>query len=138
MHSILLDTHIFVWLMLGSNKLTNNARNAIESCTENEGNLLVSAISIWEIGMLIQHGRLTMNEPVLQWIKEALSAPYIHLAPISPEIAIESCQLPGDFHGDPADRIITATSRVLNVPLLTKDERIHNYAKSGYLKCVSL
>ncbi len=138
MHSILLDTHIFVWLMSGNDQLTKKARNEIESCTKNEGQLLVSAISIWEISMLTKKGKLTMKEPVLQWIKEALSAPYIHLTPLSPEVAIESCQLPGEFHGDPADRIITASSRVLNVPLLTKDERIHIYAKGGYLKCLSL
>lgn len=138
MHSILLDTHIFVWLMLGSDKLNQKAINAIELCAKNEGNLFVSAISIWEIGMLTQHGRLTMNEPVLQWVNEALSAPYINLTPISPEIAIESCQLPGDFHGDPADRMITATSRVFNVPLLTKDERIQNYSKKGFLRCIDL
>ena len=122
--------------MSGNEQLSQKARNEIDLCTKNEGQLLVSSISIWEIGILAQRGRITMKEPVLQWTKEALGAPYINLAPLSPEIAIESSQLPGDFHGDPADRIITATSRVLNVPLLTKDERIQVYAKGGYLKCI--
>ena len=138
MHRILVDTHIFVWLLSGSEELSANARHEIESCTKNEGQVLISAISIWEIGMLSQKGRITLKKPTLQWVKEALSAPYVCLAPLSPEIAIESCQLPGDFHGDPADRMIAATSRVLNVPLLTKDARIQEYAKGGYLECIAL
>ena len=138
MNRILVDTHIFVSLLSGSEELTANARHEIESCTKNEGQVLISAISIWEIGMLSQKGRITLKKPTLQWVKEALKAPYIYLAALSPEIAIESCQLPGEFHGDPADRIITATSRVLNVPLLTKDARIHEYAKGGYLECITL
>ena len=135
MHSLLLDTHIFVWLIAKNGQLTQKDKDRIEACTQSEGKILVSAISIWEIGMLSQKGRLTMQEPVLQWVKEAIEAPYIQLVPLSPEIAIESCQLPGEFHGDPADRILVATSRVLNVPLLTRDNHIRTYAQGGYLKC---
>lgn len=137
MNNILLDTHIFIWLMSGSDRLTQKAKKSIETCTENEGYIFVSAISIWEIGMLAQKGRLTLKEPILQWIQESLSAPYIQLATLSPEIAVESCQLPGEFHGDPADRMIIATSRVLNTPLLTMDDRILSYANNGHLECVA-
>ncbi len=137
MNNILLDTHIFIWLMSGSDRLTQKAKKSIETCTENEGYIFVSAISIWEIGMLAQKGRLTLKEPILQWIQESLSAPYIQLATLSPEIAVESCQLPGEFHGDPADRMIVATSRVLNTPLLTMDDRILSYANNGHLECVA-
>lgn len=137
MNNILLDTHIFIWLMSGSDRLTQKAKKSIETCTENEGYIFVSAISIWEIGMLVQKGRLTLKEPILQWIQESLSAPYIQLATLSPEIAVESCQLPGEFHGDPADRMIVATSRVLNTPLLTMDDRILIYANNGHLECVA-
>lgn len=136
MNSLLLDTHIFLWLFTGSDELSANAKQLIEKCTQNEGQILISAISIWEIAMLCQKGRIVMKEPVLQWVNEALQAPYVKLVPLSPEIAVESCTLPGDFHGDPADRMIVATSRVLNVPLLTKDERILKYAQSGHLECL--
>ena len=137
MNNILLDKHIFIWLMSGSDRLTQKAKKSIETCTENEGYIFVSAISIWEIGMLAQKRRLTLKEPILQWIQESLSAPYIQLATLSPEIAVESCQLPGEFHGDPADRMIVATSRVLNTPLLTMDDRILSYANNGHLECVA-
>lgn len=136
MKNLLLDTHIFLWLLAGSDQLSEKARQSIEKCTNNEGQIMISAISIWEIGMLSQKGRIVLKEPALQWVQEALKAPYVKLAPLLPEIAIESCDLPGEFHGDPADRIIVATSRVLNAPLLTKDERIHLYAKDGYLECL--
>ena len=82
MNRILVDTHIFVWLLSGSEELTANARHEIESCTKNEGQVLISAISIWEIGMLSQKGRITLKKPTLQWVKEALKAPYIYLAPL--------------------------------------------------------
>jgi len=138
MSSVLLDTHIFMWLIDGSDKLTQKAKREIELCCQSEGNLLISVISIWEIGMLRQKGRITIKEPLSQWVNEALRSPYINLIPLSPEIAIESCSLPGEFHGDPADRIITATSRVMNVSLLTKDGRIQGYAQEGHLKCISV
>lgn len=88
--------------------------------------------------MLSQKNKIIIKEPLLQWVQEALKAHYVNLVPLSPEIAIESCTLPGDFHGDLADRIIAATSRVMNTPLLTKDERIHLYAKTGYLECLTI
>ena len=62
MNNILLDTHIFIWLMSGSDRLTQKAKKSIETCTENEGYIFVSAISIWEIGMLAQKGRLTLKD----------------------------------------------------------------------------
>lgn len=138
MSNLLLDTHMFVWLLAGNENISAKAIQAVEECTKAEGQILISVISIWEIGMLSQKGRLIFKEPVLQWIQEALKAPYVKLATISPEIAIESCVLPGEFHGDPADRMIVATSRVLNTPLLTKDERIRRYAVNGYLECIDI
>ena len=138
MNKILIDTHIFLWLMNGSNKMPSQALQKIESCIKNEGRIIVSAISIWEIGMLVNKGRITLKEPTLQWINTALNAPYVDLASLSPEIAVESCQLPIEFHGDPADRIIVATSRVLTIPLLTKDAYIHQYAKNGHIQCLEI
>ncbi len=138
MNKILIDTHIFLWLMNGSNKIPSQALEKIESCIKNEGRIIVSAISIWEIGMLVNKGRITLKEPTLQWINTALNAPYVDLASLSPEIAVESCQLPIEFHGDPADRIIVATSRVLTIPLITADKNIQKYAKNGHIQCLEI
>jgi PIN domain nuclease of toxin-antitoxin system len=67
--------------------------------------LLVSVISVWEIGMLESKGRLLLNLPCEAWVREALKTPGLTLAPLTPEIAVDSTRLPGAFHGDPADRI---------------------------------
>ena len=87
----------------------------------------VSVISCWEIAKLVEYGRLELPCPLEEWFEQALSYPGIHLLPLTPEIAIESTRLPGEFHRDPADQIIVATARVYNCPLVTSDERILNY-----------
>jgi PIN domain nuclease of toxin-antitoxin system len=84
--------------------------------------------------MLDAKGRVRLGRDCLGWINEALTAPGVSLAALSPEIAVESNQLPGPFHGDPADRLIVATTRCLNAILVTKDERILVYSAKGFIK----
>ncbi|RYG62933.1 type II toxin-antitoxin system VapC family toxin [bacterium] len=74
-----------------------------------------------------QKGRLTLGKPIHDWVREALALPGVRGLNMTPEIAIESSQLPGDFHRDPADQIIVATSRIERMPLLTEDSKIQNY-----------
>jgi PIN domain nuclease of toxin-antitoxin system len=66
-------------------------------------------------------------------VKEALAAPGLALAPITPEIALESSRLPGLFHGDPADRIIVATARRTGAQLMTRDRELIQYGRKGHL-----
>ena len=73
-------------------------------------------------------GRLALPLAVNEWMAKALAYPGIHLQALTPEIAISSTQLPGDFRRDPADQILVATARMHRVPLLTSDERIRAYA----------
>ncbi|RKX79245.1 MAG: type II toxin-antitoxin system VapC family toxin [Spirochaetes bacterium] len=135
---ILMDTHIWIWLMEGNSVLTGSkALTSIERAAES-GLLSVSVISVWEIGMLESTSRLIFNVPCMEWIDKALRLPGLHLVPLSPEIAIESTRLPDNFHGDPADRIITATARINNVSLITKDKKILEYGESGFLKVIKL
>ncbi len=79
--------------------------------------------------MLEAKGRIRLSKDCLAWVQEALSAPGTSLVPLTPEIAVESSRLPGKFHGDPADRILVATARLLGATLLTRDERILAYGK---------
>ena len=135
---ILMDTHIWIWLMEGNPVLTGSkALTLIEEAAES-GLLSVSVISVWEIGMLESKSRITFNIPYMEWIDKALSLPGLHLIPLSPKIAIESTRLPNNFHGDPADRIITATARINNASLITKDRKILEYGESGFLKVIKL
>jgi PIN domain nuclease of toxin-antitoxin system len=133
---LLLDTHAFIWLMEGNEGLSKKAQDYIQQVAQRYGKMYVSAISIWEIGMLAQKKRITLKEPCLKWVQESLQAPFIDLAELSPEISIESSELPGEFHGDPADRIIVATARIWKMPLITRDDRILQYAKDGYVEAL--
>lgn len=87
----------------------------------------ISAISCWEVAKLVEYNRLTLPLPVADWLDQALAYPGVHLLELTPQIAVESTQLPGTFHRDPADQIIVATARVYDCPLVTLDGRIQNY-----------
>jgi PIN domain nuclease of toxin-antitoxin system len=97
------------------------------------GQILVSAISVWEVAMLEAKGRITLSRPLQEWVRAALRAPGISLLEISPEIAIESTRLPGTAHGDPADRILIASARAVGGRLATCDGRLIGYAEQGHL-----
>lgn len=101
---------------------------------ESAGNLRVSVISVWELGMLEERGRVALPMNIRNWVEEALTKPGISLAPLTTEIAIESSNLPGNLHGDPADRIIVATARAWSATLLTKDERLIDYSRQRHVR----
>ncbi len=122
---IILDTHIWIWWAGENSELTEEYANLIRS-TQADG-IGVSSISCWEIALLHSKQRLFLNQPVLQWLETSLSLPNIQLLPLSPRIAVESNNLPDEFHKDPADRIIVATARVYDCPLLTYDSKILEY-----------
>ena len=121
---ILLDTHIWVWWVNDARELRPRQREVIEQhCADGLG---VSVISCWEVAKLVEKGRLVLNQSTGSWITAALQRPAISLLPLTPEIAVESAQLPPGFHTDPADQLLVATSRLLNLPLLTADAKILN------------
>jgi PIN domain nuclease of toxin-antitoxin system len=114
---IILDTHIWVWWAHASEQLTSPQAQIIEA---NETDVIgVSAISVWEVAKLVQYNRLELPCPLHEWFDKALSYPGIRLLELTPEIAIGSTQLPGEFHRDPADQIIVATARSYDCPLVT-------------------
>ena len=131
---LLLDTHCWLWAQLGHvDRLSRRAVSALRDA-ESAGNLRVSVISVWELGMLEQHGRVALPMNIRSWVEEALSKPGISLAPLTPEIAIDSSNLPGNLPGDPADRIIVATARAWNATLLTKDMRLIEYSHQRHVR----
>jgi PIN domain nuclease of toxin-antitoxin system len=122
---IVLDTHIWVFWVHGDPQLPADYQAYIQ--THEATGLGVSAISCWEVAKLVELGRLALPCPVSQWLQQALAYPGVQLLALSPEIAVESTQLPGVFHRDPADQIIAATARIANCPLVTMDQRIRAY-----------
>jgi len=122
---IVLDTHIWLWWVDGATQLPQVQREFIQN-HEPQG-LGVSAISCWEVAMLVGRGRIALPLPVGEWIARALQYPGMSLLELSPEIAVESTQLPGTFHRDPADQILVATARIHGCPLVTLDQKIRAY-----------
>ena len=122
---IILDTHIWVWHVEGDAKLPDAYRYCIEK-NELTG-IGVSAISLWETAKAVELGRLSLTLPVAEWLRGALDYPGIRKIDLTPEIVVESTQLPGTFHKDPSDQLIVATARILNCPLLSRDHKILDY-----------
>ena len=135
---VLLDTHVWVWLINGDDRLQLSKSLSLINQTARHSNVRVSIISLWEIGMLEIKGRITLPNDCLAWINSALKAPGIILESITPEIAIFSSRLPGNFHGDPADRIIVTTARILDAILITADKKILEYSKNNYVRTMKV
>ena len=132
MTPLLLDTHALVWLAVGDARLSAAARKRIESAAQHQ-QLWVSAITPWEIGMLVAKGRLVLDRDVMDWVAAALALPGIRLAPLDPAVAVASTRLPGELHGDPADRLIVATARRLGATLVTADAALLSYGRRRYV-----
>ncbi len=126
---LVLDTHVWIWLMTGARQLKDSSSLSLIDRAVPYSGIRVSAISVWEVGMLEAKGRISLRMGCLDWVKKALSAPGIQLSPLTPEIAIESSHLPDRFHGDPADRIIVSTTRSLGASLITSDKNIIAYGR---------
>jgi PIN domain nuclease of toxin-antitoxin system len=126
---IVIDTHVLVWALDDDDRLGPKARVLIDRSET----ALLSAISIWEIALLVKKSRLVLKNDLADWVKQALALPSLVLAPLDPAIALDSVTLPGEFHNDPADRIIVATARHHDVPLLTIDRAILDYGRSGHV-----
>jgi PIN domain nuclease of toxin-antitoxin system len=130
---VLLDTHVWVWLMEGdASHLSESVIDALEAAS-NRGALAVSAISVWEVAMLEAKGRLRLSRPIDEWVRAALEARGTRLMPLTPGIAIESARLPGNAPGDPADRILMASARIEGIQLATRDRAILKYGRTGHL-----
>ena len=109
---------------------TGNAFKKTRTLIEKErkhGELLVSAISVWEIYLLVKKGRLKLSLDTDIWLKAVEQLPYLRFVPVDTIIAAKSVMLPDLLHRDPADRMIIATALVSGAPLLTSDEKILSY-----------
>jgi PIN domain nuclease of toxin-antitoxin system len=130
---IVLDTHALIWWADEDARLAPKAKAAIDDMLVAGGKVLVSAITAWEIAMLVQCGRLVLAMNIEEWLRALESIKGVSFVPITPQVAFQSVNLPGQFHLDPADRIIVALARALNAPLVTADEKIQRYAHVRWL-----
>ena len=127
--ALLLDTHIALWLDSGDERLRTSTRALIDTCWRDGGTIFMSAITVWEIALLVDTERIDLDLPVEAWIDRFLERPGIAAVPLSHLAASRSYQLHHLEHRDPADRLLIATAIELACPLVTYDERIARFGK---------
>ncbi len=121
---LLLDTHIWLWYALGNPQLSSNLQAIIGSDTTE---LWISPISVWEVLLLVERGRISLQSDAASWIDESLKSLAIQEAPLNRHIAVLSRQI--DLpHQDPADRFIAATAFHYQLQLATVDINLTNAA----------
>jgi len=120
---ILLDTHVLVWIASKPEKLSRSARREIGKARSNGGTAIAS-ISLWELALLFQSGRLRGSGTTERYIGELMSVAAATILEITPEIAALAVLFPDSYPRDPGDRLIGATARFHDIPLVTQDERI--------------
>jgi len=136
-YPILFDTHAWLWTMAGEKQFSSKIINLIEEKRQNNS-LYLSDISLWEICMLAKKGRITLGQPTLPWLKNAIKCSNVRPIHLTPEIAFESTELPGNFHGDPSDRLIVATARLLSLAILTRDDKILTYGNENRVHTLAI
>jgi PIN domain nuclease of toxin-antitoxin system len=114
---------VWLWWLLGSTRLPSLERSALDRLAS-RGALRLAAVSLWEAQMLHAKGRLLLDRAFDVWIREAAAAGVVEVVPLDVEVVIALGELPGSFHGDPADRLIVATARAHRLPLATHDRAI--------------
>ena len=122
---IVLDTHALVWWVSGG-PLSEVAAEEIErGAAAHE--LVASSISAWEIAMLVDKDRLELTLDLPDWLRRVEAIPALRFVPVDNSLALASVRLPQGLHADPADRLIVATARSLEAPIVTRDDRLHRY-----------
>lgn len=118
-----LDTHAWIWWVDQDRRLGRPFIDALDSLPHDNRPYL-SDISLWEVATLVERGRLAFTIPLDDWLEAAAHPRTVRVVPITPAIAAGTAALPATFHRDPADRLIVATCRVMELPLLTRDRLI--------------
>lgn len=124
---IVLDTHALLWWVNGERAQLSAAATAAIDAEMDGGQILVSSMSAWELAMLVERRRVALSMDIASWLDTLGRIDAVRMVPVDSEIAVKSVQLPGDFHKDPADRIIVATARKFAAPLVSADEKIRAY-----------
>jgi PIN domain nuclease of toxin-antitoxin system len=122
---IVLDTHVWWWTISEPAQLSRKARQLITKMPPEQR--AIASISIREFAMMVTRGHIELTISPDEWLDYAINKTGLTILELNSKIALESCNLPGNFHKDPADRIIVATARVSRSQLITKDQKIIEY-----------
>lgn len=129
---ILLDTHVLVWMVSDSRRLSRDAVRELRKAEQN-GELAIASITLWELALLYHHGRLRTSGSIESAIREMLEKSRVQVIDVTPEIAALTTTFPEHYPKDPGDRLIGATARAYGMTLVTQDERIRS---SPLIRCV--
>jgi PIN domain nuclease of toxin-antitoxin system len=132
---LLLDTHAAIWIV-EDQPIAARATEAMAAAYRAGSTVFVSAISGWEIGLLVSRNRLSVVARPERWFQRLLTVPGVQLADLTPDILIASSFLPGTPPRDPADRIILATARDLGATLITRDRLLLEYGEDGQVSTI--
>ncbi|MYA86951.1 MAG: type II toxin-antitoxin system VapC family toxin [Boseongicola sp. SB0662_bin_57] len=135
MNELLLDTCSVVWLANGD-PIHPKATERLNANYREGQSTYASPFSAWELGILVSRSRLRLERPVLRWFEDFLDKGQITLAALSVPVLVDSSFLPGTAPSDPADRIIIATARTMNLTILTRDRQILDYSKEGHVRAM--
>lgn len=124
--SVLLDTHIWIWLCANPSKLSKKAKAALAS--KKVENLFISIMSCWEVAKLHEKGRIRFSVPISEWVTRASSHPRLSILELNPQICLKSCELSSAGLRDPVDQIIVATALSENLVLISADDSIRKSA----------
>ena len=120
---VLLDTHVFLWWVVGDPRLSPVAQ---ETITDPDVDVLVRPVSAWEIAINAADGRLDLPEPPLTYVPSRMAANAFHELPIKVGHCLRAAELPG-IHRDAFDRILVAQAQIEGMPILTNDPAITGY-----------
>jgi PIN domain nuclease of toxin-antitoxin system len=127
---LLLDTHIALWLSRGDARLGEITRKTMDAAWKAGGRIFLSAVSVWEIAMLVEKGAIEVDLPVEAWVRRFLDRPGFEAVPLNHSAAAQAYSLYHLEHRDPADRLLIATAIGLGCPLVTQDDRIRRFART--------
>lgn len=138
MSVLLLDTHIWLWYAEGdAQRLSQTSVKKMDDARKTDG-LQILSISVWEIGVQHAKGRIQLSSPLRDWVIQALAPAGISLIALDADTTAESTLLPGEPHGDPADRFLIAAARTKGLVLATRDAAIIDYGKAGHVRVLVL
>jgi PIN domain nuclease of toxin-antitoxin system len=126
---LLLDTHIWLWHLEGDGTRTTADLVPLLDRSGARSNLFVSDISYSEVAVKAAKGKLTLSVDVAVWLQQAERAPGIRFLSLERPVLLLSTRLPGAVHNDPADRMLIASAQLANLPLVTADRFIIEYAQ---------
>ena len=127
--ALLLDTHIALWLDSGDVRLRHETRALIDGCWKSGNAILLSAVTVWEIALLVDTERIALDLPVEDWVVRFAARPGVEVVPLSYVAAARAYRLHQLEHRDPADRLLIATAIERGSPLVTYDERIARFGE---------